>query len=136
MSDFDFSVTFGKVTITRYRGIGGDVVIPDTIDGRPVTAIGDFAFDSCTGLTSITLGNSITTIGSWAFSGCTGLTSITLGNSITTIGSWAFSGCTGLASITFGNSLTSISLPNSIYHIGYGAFQDCPVTITIRKKGG
>ena len=113
MSDFDFSVTFGKVTITRYRGIGGDVVIPDTIDGRPVTAIGDFAFDSCTGLTSITLGNSITTIGSWAFSGCT-----------------------GLASITFGNSLTSISLPNSIYHIGYGAFQDCPVTITIRKKGG
>lgn len=47
MNDFDFSVTSGKVTITGYRGKGGDVVVPDTIDGLPVTTIGYRAFAGC-----------------------------------------------------------------------------------------
>ena len=69
MNDFRYEVDDGKVTITRYKGIGGDVVIPDTIDGRPVTSIGVSAFGR-TKLTSITLPNSITTIGRDAFEDC------------------------------------------------------------------
>ena len=93
MSDFEYEVDDGKVTITDYTGAGGDVVVPDTIDGRPVTCIGDNAFCYCTGLTSITLPEGCTTIGYYAFSGCTSLTSITLPNSITTIGDRAFQDC-------------------------------------------
>ena len=92
MSDFEYEVDDGKVTITDYTGAGGDVVVPDTIDGRPVTCIGDNAFCYCTGLTSITLPEGCTTIGYYAFSGCTNLTSITLPDRCS-IGEGAFKGC-------------------------------------------
>ena len=92
MSEFEYEIDDSEVTITNYTGAGGDVVVPDTIDGFPVTCIGDNAFCYCTGLTSITLGNSVTTIGYGAFAGCTGLTSITLPDGCS-IGEGAFKGC-------------------------------------------
>ena len=73
-----------------------------------VTSIGDCAFMFCKGLTSITIPNSVTSIGAQAFQYCEGLTSITIPNSVTSIGSHAFSCCEGLASVTIGNSVTSI----------------------------
>ena len=93
MNDFKYEVDDGKVTIADYTGAGGAVTVPNTIEGLPVTTIGDNAFCYCTGLTSITLPASITTIGYYAFSGCRSLTSITLPNSLITIGEWAFYGC-------------------------------------------
>ena len=111
-------------------------VIPT--DGSVIT-IGDFAFHSCSGLTSITIPNSVTTIGDGAFYYCSGLTSITIPNSVTTIGSSAFSGCSSLTSITIPNNvttigwyafhscsgLTSITLPNTVTTIGDRAFYNC-----------
>ena len=32
------------ITITGYTGSGGDVILPDTINGLPVTSIGASAF--------------------------------------------------------------------------------------------
>ena len=81
-----------------------------------VTAIDNYVFSGCTGLTSIDIPNSVTAIGDWAFQNCTGLTSITMGNSVTSIGAWAFDKC---------NALTSVDIPNSVTVIGDGAFQDC-----------
>jgi hypothetical protein len=43
-----------------------------------VTSIGDYAFEDCTGLTSVTIPNSVTSIRYRAFYGCTGLTSMTV----------------------------------------------------------
>ena len=64
-----------------------------------MTSIGDYAFSSCSGLTSITIGNSVTSIGYEAFFCCSGLTSITIPNSVTSIGEEAFSYCDGLQSL-------------------------------------
>jgi hypothetical protein len=101
-----------------------------------VTSIGSYAFSGCSGLTSITIGNSVTSIGSAAFSGCSGLTSITIPNSVTSIEAQAFYGCSSLTSVTIPNSvtsigewafygcssLTSITIPNSVTSIGGYAF--------------
>lgn len=59
--------------------------------------IGNFAFDRCSGLTSISIPDSVTKIGVCAFDGCSGLTSITIPNSVTKIGDRAFKWCSGLA---------------------------------------
>ena len=64
-----------------------------------VTSIGDYAFRSCSGLTSITIPNSVTSIGDGAFRGCTGLTSVTIPNSVTSIGAEAFYQCTNITDV-------------------------------------
>ncbi len=66
-----------------------------------VTSIGDMAFSSCLGLTSITIPDSITSIGDEAFNNCVRLTSITIPNSVTGIGSEAFKYSFNLKSITY-----------------------------------
>lgn len=82
-----------------------------------VTSIGNGAFGSCKGLTSVTIPNSVTSIDIYAFEGCSGLTSVSIPNSVTSIGGSAFSGCSGLSSICIGNSVT---------YIGGTAFASCP----------
>ena len=42
--DYTYTTTNGTITITGYTGPGGAVIIPDRINGLPVTSIGDFAF--------------------------------------------------------------------------------------------
>jgi PKD repeat protein len=128
-----------SVTITGYTGSGGDVVIPDTIGGLPVTtltssvfksntvltsviipdsvtSIGGNAFEKCTALTSVTIGNNVTSIGDYTFSQCGALTSVVIPDSATSIGNYAFYGCSALSSVTIGNGVTSI---------GYYAFYQC-----------
>ena len=81
----------------------GEVVIPESVEyegaAYSVKSIGDEAFYKCSGLTSVTIGNSVTSIGDDAFEACSGLTSVTIGNSVTSIGRYAFEGCSGLTSV-------------------------------------
>ena len=74
----------------------GNVVIPSTVTylGKEysVTSIESYAFSDCSGLKSLTIGNSVTHIGS-AFDNCSGLKSVTIGNSVTSIVYDAFSPC-------------------------------------------
>ena len=123
--DFDSStktasVTFRGTSSDSYREYSGSVIIPEmvTYNGTTysVTSIGSSAFSSCSGLISVTIGNSVTEIGSSAFYGCSGLTSVTIPNSVTDIGVWAFHSC---------SSLTSVTIPNSVTYIGYNAFYNC-----------
>ena len=73
----------------------------NTVIPNSVTAIGNYAFYRCTGLTSFGIPNFVTTIGDYAFYRCTGLTSITIPNSVKTIGGNAFSSCTSLDTLNF-----------------------------------
>ena len=121
----------------------GAVAIPATVvngsNTYSVTSIGESAFESCSGLTSITIPSSVTSIGQYAFYRCSGLTSISIPNSVTSIGRNAFSYCSELTSISISSSvtsidlevfsycsgLTSIAIPSSVTSIGGSAFKEC-----------
>ena len=58
----------GTITITSCDPKPtGALIIPDTIDGFPVTSIGYGAFWGCSGLTSVTIPNSVTSMSDYAF---------------------------------------------------------------------
>ena len=122
-----------------------DLVIPEG-----ATSIGDFAFEGCTNLASVTIPNSVTSIGDYAFDGCTGLTSIDVPNSVTSIGDFSFEDCSGLASVIIGNSvtsigtsafesctsLTSVTIPNSVTSIVSSSFENCSSLTSVTIGNG
>ncbi|MCQ2483519.1 MAG: DUF4214 domain-containing protein [Clostridia bacterium] len=78
------------ITIIAHTGYKKDLKIPEKIDGKKVTKIGESAFYEDTLIESVTVPNGITTIGRWAFKGCTNLKHVILPDSITSIGNKAF----------------------------------------------
>jgi hypothetical protein len=92
-----------SITINGFNGSGGSIIIPDMINGLPVTAIASGVFDNAAGLgqTNVVIGTNVTTIGSYAFAACTSLASLTIPNSVTNIGSYAFAFCDHLDSVYF-----------------------------------
>ena len=77
-AQFGYTISGTNLIITNYTGIGGNVTIPTTIDGVPVTIIGNYAFMGNTNLTSVTIPANITIIGSGAFDSCSRLTNATI----------------------------------------------------------
>ena len=77
-----------------------------------VTAIGEGAFRSCSGLTSIAIPNSVTSIGGGGFFRCSGLTSVTFNaEKCSKVGSYnylAFNDCKKLTTLTIGDKVTII----------------------------
>jgi hypothetical protein len=108
--DFTYTNTNGSITITGYTGPGGNVAIPSTIAGRPVTGIGDYAFQFNRSLTNLSIPVSVTNVGSYAFVGCNSLTNFVIPNSVTTLEEGTLDACTNLESVTIGSSVTSIGL--------------------------
>jgi hypothetical protein len=112
-AQFNYTTTNGTITITGYTGSGGAVTIPATINGLPVTSIGDESFVG-TDLTSVTIPSSVTSIGFETFGYCYSLTNVSIGSSVITIGDGAFVECYNLTSITISSS--------GDINIGYDAF--------------
>ena len=121
---------------------GGSAYVYEYKSGNKYTSndkLGDYAFEGCRGLTSLTLPSSVTSIGESAFEGCRGLTSLTIPSSVTSISTSAFRFCDGLTSLTIPSSITSIgksafeycsgltslTIPSSVTSIGESAFGDC-----------
>ncbi|MEI6566580.1 MAG: leucine-rich repeat protein, partial [Verrucomicrobiota bacterium] len=115
-AQFTTGTSNGKLTITGYSGPGGAVVIPSTINGLPVTAIGSMAFRNCANVTRVEIPSSVITIGDEAFEYCSNLTSVTIPNGVTMIGTLCFYACA---------NLTSVAIPGSVASIGAGAFEYC-----------
>ena len=88
---FTYEVVDGTVTIIGCDwDYDGELVIPETLGGLPVTTIGSTAFSGCDDLTNVVLPNSITTLEPYAFGNCEWLTEFEIPNSVTTIGYAAF----------------------------------------------
>jgi hypothetical protein len=149
-----YATNNGAITITGHVGSSSgvtNVVIPDIINGYPVTSIGGSAFYGCESLTSVAIGNSVTNIGDEAFADCTSLTNIAVaadnpayrsvndvlfdkkqttliqfpggdaGSSYTIPGSVTNLGDEAFAGCA---NLTSITMPDSVTTIGISVFQD------------
>ena len=130
-----------------------DELVTELVIPEGVTEIKDYAFSSCTGLTSIEIPNSVTSIGSSAFYSCSGLTAV----HISDVSAWCNidfasssanplgsaknlylndelvtelvipEGVTEIKDYAFENckGLTSVVIPGSVTRIEYGAFSDC-----------
>ena len=150
----DYEYTFlddGTVEISKYIGSDKEITIPDTIDGKKVTSIGNYVFENCIGLESITIPENITNIEHMAFHYCTNLESINVdvnNNIYSSIDGVLFNkeqdkiiffpynksdsyeipdSVTSIGNWAFKNcsSLTNITIPNSVTSIGERAFSEC-----------
>ena len=133
----------------KSSSITGEVIIPETYEGKPVTSIANSGFADNSNLTSVIIPNSVTSIGDYAFNKCIGLTSIMIPNSVTSIGVNVFSNCSGLTSINVSSGNTKYDsrdncnaiietasntliqgckttiIPDSVISIGVSAFSGC-----------
>lgn len=153
----------GEIENLKYTNateLSGKINLPSTLDNKTVVSLGDEAFKSAANITGVTVPNSIRIIGYGAFEGCTSLSSVDLGN-ITTLSFQVFKGCTSLTSITIPKTLTNgsvspcldnpnitnitleegltkvpqnlcantgiteITIPKSVTEIEYSAFENC-----------
>ena len=79
-----------------YIGSENDVVIPATINDKPVSYINDKAF-FCKPIKSITIPSGVRGIGIETFSGCVSLVDVVLPESLKSIDVGAFNGCYSLS---------------------------------------
>ena len=141
---------------------GGDCYYNDYYTSNDV--IGDYAFEGCSGLTSLNLPAGITSIGAHAFKGCSGLTSLNLSTGITEIGNWAFWECRRLKEVRFcindnldtyltkghpyidvdcgikyyinDKEITSIKIPSNVTTLGDNVFQGCSGLTSLNLPDG
>ena len=117
INDLTYSVSNEFVTITGCDvSASGELSIPDTIEGKPVTRIGVAALRDCAGLTAVTIPASVTHLYSQAFRDCSGMTAVMIPESVVFIAESGFAGC---------SSLVTLTIPDSVTSIGAGAFYEC-----------
>ena len=101
----------------------GELIIPSTIEGVPVTRIVQYAFQNARKLTNIVIPNSISVIERGAFRGCSKITKFVIPPSVTTIEDSAFSSC---------SNLIEIPIPDSVTEIGSSCFSGCSNLESVR----
>ena len=109
-----------EAIISRYTGGESAVVVPESLDGYPVTQIGSYAFSAFavpeTLITSINLPETLESIAKNAFDSNENLTHINIPSKVTTIPFQCFYRC---------DSLEYIEIPDSVNKIEEGAFKIC-----------
>lgn len=119
---YTYTAADGEVTITGASGEGAVLVIPDSIDGSPVTAIGSNVLAGSTTIASVTVPDSVKSIGSRSFSACPELMSVTIGSGTESIGDYVFAASPALSYIT-------VNSANEVYSSAGGSLYkgDCLV---------
>ena len=94
----------------------GDVTIPATLGGYPVSEIGNYAFFSCGSITSVAIPEGVETIGKGAFYNCGSLTNVSIPDSVVQIKEDAFRSCNSELYDT--NTISNIKLVDG-WVLGY-----------------
>lgn len=118
-SDFTYEVIDGGIRLTGWTGTGKSLTVPQTVDGKPVTAIADGAFRDRS-LESVTVPEGVVSVGWFAFSGCYRLSFVRLPASVTTIGYGAFENCA---------SGLRFSCPSGSYASRYASSYGIPTSV-------
>ncbi len=149
-----------ELKCTNSSDLIGNITIPSTLDGKAVVSLGNDCFKSAIGITGVTISSTVIEIGYSAFENCTKLSKVDLGN-ITTLSFQIFKGCTSLTELTIPKTLkngsvspcldnpnitkitleegltivpknlcantgiTEIVIPNTVTEIEYSAFDNC-----------
>ena len=108
----------GSLEITKYAGKETELVIPEKIDDKIVSKIGEHAFSDCTNLVSVIIPESVVSIGAGAFLGCSNLVSVVIPESVVSIGTDTFSGCSQelTLQVTPGSYGESYAEENNVNH--------------------
>ncbi len=94
----------------------GTIIIPDSVNGYPVTSLGYYAFTDCTYVTEVILPDSIKTIKGNAFWNCTNLEKVNIPCEF--ISSAPFRYCVNLKEVVFGEKLR---------YVHHGVFSECKI---------
>ncbi len=124
-TDWELDSYAAEGTLGKYKGAGGNVVVPAEIDGEPVRIIGRNAFNGNTAITSVVLPEGVTVIEGNAFNGCNELQSITLPKSLQVIGAGAFS---------WNDKLNELTIPAGVGYIGDNALGSSLKRITFEGE--
>ena len=124
--DMVYQASDDAATLVCYFGADSKVDIPAELGGKPVTAIGEYAFHHNTTITSVKIPEGVTSIGESAFRWCSSLTEVTISEGVTSIGGTAFAYC---------SSLTEVTIPKSVTSIEYAAFDGCGALATVYYGG-
>ena len=98
------------IIIRGYSGTETNLVVPESIAGKTVTAIADSAFANNKNLTSVDLG-SVQKLGYKVFEGCTGLKEMTISKTVTETGNEYRGGClegSSIETVTFEEGIANI----------------------------
>ena len=138
LSNANALTTIGTNAFNNCRGM-----TTFTFPTKSTTAltIGDFAFENCNKLAALKPSANVTAINQYAFQSCTGLKTVDLSNAtnLTSIGQYAFmnlrmktltlSGPTSLEigqnAFTWNDSIKTLTIPANVTSIGAEAFMDC-----------
>ena len=96
--DWEYIVADGNITITGYVGKEANIIVPEVIDGKKVTVIGEDLFWANDTVENVILPESVTTIECYAFSFCDNLKNITIPSNVTNM-DCSFDTCRSLLSI-------------------------------------
>ena len=99
----------GQIEITGWQGTAGEVTVPESIEGHPVTAIGKKAFLSKKNLRKVNLPETIREIGDWAFAYCDSLVQVTMGSLEITFGKAVFLECGSLRLLTIAGKSETVA---------------------------
>ena len=106
----------GSAKILKYTGNESVVFLPEKLEGKKVSAIGESAFKDNGQINQVIFPTGIIVIGDSAFEGCVELQYAFLNTELREIGYRAFGGCTSLEEMTF---------PEGMTDIGAGIFEGC-----------
>ena len=152
----EFAVYPDHAELSHYKGVDEKVLVPETVDGVPVTVIRESAFSwhemfAANGydqVKEIELPDTVTEIGPRAFEKCLELEKIHIPDGVKKIGYGAFWDCRSLKGLTLPdsveaigncafaccNSLTEFRIPENLRSMGDGVFADCTSLVRFTQE--